>query len=162
MRYADDFLVLCLSAEAAGAALKTTTDWMQANQLRLHLEKTRIASFSSGFQFLGVFFLGVQVYIPWKGGRPQGRLLSMARPMPAHMLATYTGPPPRTQMEQAFQQAGQPWIPTAPREGDKLVAHLYITDQGSILRKSGKRFLVEKGDRILLDLPYHKLENVSI
>ncbi len=38
------------------------------------------------------------------------------------------------------------------------MAYLYITEQGAILRKAGDRFLVEKDDEVLLDLPYHKLE----
>jgi len=31
-----------------------------------------------------------------------------------------------------------------------------------VLRKAGDRFLVEKDDEVLLDLPYHKLENVLL
>jgi CRISPR-associated protein Cas1 len=42
------------------------------------------------------------------------------------------------------------------------VAYLYLTEQGSILRKAGDRLLVEKDDEVLLDLPYHKLETVML
>jgi len=42
------------------------------------------------------------------------------------------------------------------------VAYLYVTEQGAVLRKAGDRFLVEKGDEVLLDLPYHKLEAVLL
>src|SRR5204863_4592466 len=42
------------------------------------------------------------------------------------------------------------------------VAYLYLTEQGSILRKAGDRLLVEKDDEVLLDLPYHKLEMVLL
>ena len=42
------------------------------------------------------------------------------------------------------------------------MAYLYLTEQGSVLRKAGDRFLVEKDDEVLLDLPYHKLENVLL
>ena len=42
------------------------------------------------------------------------------------------------------------------------MAFLYLTEQGTILRKAGDRFLVEKEDEVLLDLPYHKLENVLL
>ncbi|MBK7931777.1 MAG: CRISPR-associated endonuclease Cas1 [Bryobacterales bacterium] len=42
------------------------------------------------------------------------------------------------------------------------MAHLYITEQGAVLRKSGDRFLVEREDQILADLPYHKLEQVAL
>jgi CRISPR-associated protein Cas1 len=42
------------------------------------------------------------------------------------------------------------------------VAYLYLTEQGAVLRKAGDRFLVEKEDEVLLDLPYHKLETVLL
>ncbi|MEP7366655.1 MAG: CRISPR-associated endonuclease Cas1 [Acidobacteriota bacterium] len=42
------------------------------------------------------------------------------------------------------------------------MAFLYLTEQGSILRKAGDRFLVEKDDEVILDLPYHKLESVLL
>ena len=42
------------------------------------------------------------------------------------------------------------------------MAFLYLTEQGSILRKAGDRLLVEKADEIVLDIPYHKLECVLL
>lgn len=42
------------------------------------------------------------------------------------------------------------------------MAYLYLTEQGAILRKAGDRFLVDKDDEVLLDLPYHKLETVLL
>ena len=42
------------------------------------------------------------------------------------------------------------------------MAYLYGTEQGAVLRKAGDRFLVEKDDEVLLDLPYHKLETVLL
>ena len=38
----------------------------------------------------------------------------------------------------------------------------YLTEQGSVLRKSGDRLIVEIEDRVTLDLPYHKLEAVLV
>jgi CRISPR-associated protein Cas1 len=42
------------------------------------------------------------------------------------------------------------------------MAFLYLTEQGSILRKAGDRLLVEKDDEVILDIPYHKLESVLL
>ena len=42
------------------------------------------------------------------------------------------------------------------------MAFLYLTQQGSVLRKIGNRLIVEKDETILLDVPYHKLEVVLI
>lgn len=163
VRYADDFLVLCRSPEAAAEALALTREWMRARKLRMNADKTRITSFATGFQFLGVFFLGENVYIPWKGERPQGKVLFVAPPMPARLLERYRLPPPRGTMEAALRRAA---VAAAPKpvevKGRRYVAYLYVTEQGAVLRKSGERFLVEKDDRVLLDLPYHKLETVLV
>jgi RNA-directed DNA polymerase len=58
VRYADDFVVLCESAEEAGQALAAIEAWMSENGLTLHPEKTRVvdASQKGGFDFLGYHF----------------------------------------------------------------------------------------------------------
>lgn len=42
------------------------------------------------------------------------------------------------------------------------MAYLYVTEQGSVVRKSADRYLVEVEGRIVLDVPYHKLESVLL
>ncbi len=42
------------------------------------------------------------------------------------------------------------------------MATLYLTEQGSILRKTGDRIIVEKDDTVLLDVPCHKVDSVLI
>lgn len=42
------------------------------------------------------------------------------------------------------------------------MATLYITEQGSILRKTGDRIIVEKDDQVLLEVPCHKVDTVLI
>ncbi len=42
------------------------------------------------------------------------------------------------------------------------MATLYLTEQNSILRKTGNRLIVEKDDKILLDVQCHKIEAVLI
>ncbi len=58
VRYADDFIILCASAEQAQAALATVRQWMEQAGLTLHPTKTRIvkASEPGGFDFLGYHF----------------------------------------------------------------------------------------------------------
>lgn len=60
VRYADDFVVLCDSAEAAQAALERIRRWVAEAGLTLHPEKTRIADLSQPaghVDFLGYRFL---------------------------------------------------------------------------------------------------------
>jgi RNA-directed DNA polymerase len=58
IRYADDFIILCASAEQAQVALTTIRHWMEQAGLTLHPTKTRIvnASEPGGFDFLGYHF----------------------------------------------------------------------------------------------------------
>jgi len=66
VRYADDFVVLCESREAAEAALAEVQAWVTANGLRLHPDKTHIANCAKkgrGFEFLGYRFEGARRYV---------------------------------------------------------------------------------------------------
>ena len=59
VRYADDFVILCGTAEEAAAALRQVTAWTTANGLTLHPQKTRIGDArqpGQGFDFLGYRF----------------------------------------------------------------------------------------------------------
>lgn len=58
VRYADDFVILCESQEAAQRALETVRQWVEQAGLTLHPTKTRIvdANQPGGFDFLGYHF----------------------------------------------------------------------------------------------------------
>jgi RNA-directed DNA polymerase len=59
VRYADDFVILCESAEQAHAALAEVRAWVEANGLTLHPDKTHIGDCrieGQGFEFLGYRF----------------------------------------------------------------------------------------------------------
>ncbi|MFL5338963.1 MAG: group II intron reverse transcriptase/maturase [Gemmataceae bacterium] len=59
VRYADDFVILCRSADEARAALDRVAAWVAANGLSLHPDKTRVGDSrqpGQGFEFLGYRF----------------------------------------------------------------------------------------------------------
>jgi len=57
IRYADDFVVLCRTAEDADAALALVQAWTAEAGLTLHPEKTHVAhAVTDGFEFLGYHF----------------------------------------------------------------------------------------------------------
>jgi len=56
VRYADDFLVLCRSAEDVERARRTVDHELARLRLQLADEKTTITSFERGFRFLGFLF----------------------------------------------------------------------------------------------------------
>jgi RNA-directed DNA polymerase len=61
VRYADDFVILCRTAEEATRALERVQVWVTDNGLTLHPTKTRLVdSRTEGFDFLGYHFRGTQ------------------------------------------------------------------------------------------------------
>ena len=59
VRYADDFVILCQSAEQAQAGLEEVKVWVEANGLTLHPDKTHVGNCmmeGQGFEFLGYRF----------------------------------------------------------------------------------------------------------
>jgi len=59
VRYADDLVVLCRTAEQAQAALKEVKSWVEQNGLRLNADKTHVGDCrqaGQGFEFLGYRF----------------------------------------------------------------------------------------------------------
>ena len=59
VRYADDFVVLCQTAEQAQAALEEVKSWVKQNGLRLNADKTHVGDCrqaGQGFEFLGYRF----------------------------------------------------------------------------------------------------------
>jgi len=164
IRYADDFLVLASDAAAAGRALAIAQEQLEAMHLTLKQSKTRISSFDEGFHFLGVYFLGRDLWIPWKTSQQHRRVLAVPRPMPAAQVRRWLEPVATTTMARAFAAAAEAAIAAKPAtEGEEdAMAYLYLTEQGSILRKIGNRLVVEKEDAILLDRPYHKLDAVLV
>jgi group II intron reverse transcriptase/maturase len=66
VRYADDFIVLCRSEQDAKDALTLAKEALEELKLSLHEKKTRLASFSEGFEFLGFRFRRYRVGIRTK------------------------------------------------------------------------------------------------
>jgi RNA-directed DNA polymerase len=60
VRYADDFVILCRTAEDAQQALTLVQRWTEAAGLQLHPEKTHLVDLqpSGAFEFLGYHFSG--------------------------------------------------------------------------------------------------------
>ena len=59
VRYADDFVILCPSADHAQKALEEVKAWVEANGLSLHPDKTHVGNClleGQGFEFLGYRF----------------------------------------------------------------------------------------------------------
>ena len=80
VRYADDFVILCRSREAAEAALALVRQWTEAAGLTLHPDKTCLvdASQRGGFDFLGFHF---ERGLHWPSPKARKQLRDRVRPL---------------------------------------------------------------------------------
>jgi RNA-directed DNA polymerase len=61
VRYADDFVILCRTADEASRALELVRTWVSENGLTLHPTKTKVVDAqTTGFDFLGYHFRGAR------------------------------------------------------------------------------------------------------
>lgn len=82
VRYADDFILLCRSRAEAEAALRQVEQWVTAEGLQLHPQKTRLVEMDQpgeGFDFLGYHFQhGGQ---RWPRKKSEQKLRDQLRPL---------------------------------------------------------------------------------
>jgi len=91
VRYADDFVVLCADREEAEAALILIRDWVEANGLMLHPDKTHLGDCrqaGQGFEFLGYRFEAGKRWVRKKSlNRLKDRIREKTRRTRGHSLA---------------------------------------------------------------------------
>lgn len=73
VRFADDFLVLCRSPEAAQTAMQFTHDILE--KLHLELDEEDIVSFEQGFKYLGVIFVRSMTLVPYDRKKRERKVL---------------------------------------------------------------------------------------
>ena len=69
VRYADDFCVFCKNERRTRQAWSDVAEILEGLRLRLEPNKTRIASFDQGFEYLGVWFKRDEYSYQWEDKR---------------------------------------------------------------------------------------------
>ena len=69
VRYADDFVALCLTEEDAHTARRDAAVVLQCIKLQLEPRKTAVTNFDAGFDYLGVHFERDEYTYEWEGKR---------------------------------------------------------------------------------------------
>jgi CRISPR-associated protein Cas1 len=190
VRYADDFVVLCRSQEAVRNAKNLAREILADLELRLHAEKTRVASFTEGFCFLGHRFQEGEA-VPRKGsgqrnhgtnGTPErdgspGRTVSgddasvptgasNKRAVRAMPPAPATESPPSETESSSSASSPEPSAPSSRRTTATPRA-LYLRRQGATLRLRQNRFVLtpsgaDSSDDPVLDVPARKVNHVLV
>lgn len=81
VRYADDFVVLCLTQAERDRAAELVRNTLETLKLELHPTKTRLTSFDGGFTFLGVTFERGKYRYQWYGKRVEADDLGESFPL---------------------------------------------------------------------------------
>ena len=161
VRFADDFVVMGKSQAQAEAARVQAKALLNEMGLRLHPDKTQIASFDEGFRFLGHAFVG-DLVVPVKRRQAQPKTKAEESDL---RIVHADAPAEQTQMQQellASLKASQRPIPPplfvvlgyAVRREEKVeitsseviwrkgMSTLYLIQQGATVRKDHGRFVI--------------------
>jgi group II intron reverse transcriptase/maturase len=79
VRYGDDLIILCRSAEKAKEALEVTDEIL--DKLLLELDEADIVSFDQGFKYLGVYFVRSMIFAPYDRPKRERKVLYFPPPM---------------------------------------------------------------------------------
>jgi RNA-directed DNA polymerase len=85
VRYADDFIILCKTADKAKEAFEVTDEIL--DKLSLELDEADIVSFDQGFKYLGVYFVRSMVFVPYDKPKRERKVLYVPTPLnlPAYL-----------------------------------------------------------------------------
>nr|WP_217650441.1 CRISPR-associated endonuclease Cas1 [Spirulina major] len=166
VRYGDDFVVVCHSAEEARIRLAQIQDGLTQLYLRLNSEKTAIAPPDQEFTFLGHRFVNGKVYAPpppsplklrdgyWvlsPSGVPRWRIRRPERLLPA---------PPKVC---ALRKQPPPSVVANPNHlFSDLMTTLYITDQGAYLKAQQYQFQVFHRQELRCKIPINQVSHVVL
>jgi CRISPR-associated protein Cas1 len=182
VRFADDFLILARTRKRIEQAQKQVATLLEAMGLDLHPEKTRITNFKQGFRFLGHVFTE-DLVVKMNPVKPQESPRIDSPPFRlVHAESTRANP---TTMQQALVEAlkaqRQPIPPPlfvvlgyAVREEGAVqiessesvwmitMSTIYLTQQGTTLRKEQGRFIVQHAQENELEIPIREVERILV
>lgn len=161
VRFADDFVVLGKSRRQAEQAQQQVAKLLGDIGLRLHPDKTRIASFEGGFRFLGHAFMG-DLVVPIKRRKrlplprekeseyrvvhadAPSKPTQMQQELLASLKALHRPIPPPLFVVLGYQVRREQTVEIKSKEviWRKSMATLYLVQQGTTVKKDHGRFLI--------------------
>ena len=152
VRFADDFVLLCRSAEAARRALAHSDDILRQHGLELRSDKTGIVDFDRGFAFLGHLF--VRSMILKQVADPDEEPISLMQGVAA------TDEQARLDLQQQQQAEAR----ESAKGYDRGQRVLYVTEPGRRLALRNQSFTVlsAKEDRELLAISHQRVDRIDL
>ncbi len=170
IRYADDFIVLAKSRKNAEAALELTRDVLDRLTLKLNPLKTRIVHFNDGLEFLGWYFVrSLAIPARCKDTEPAAMQPRPEAPEAPEAIVQDTSFPDQTPLDAmpaqtdsdepvAAEPESEPGLPPlAP-----LQRTLYLVDHKTQLSVDNQRYRIARGDKTVLNLPAHQVDQIML
>lgn len=163
VRYADDLVILCPDEPAARAALARLREMLADLRLRPNEGKTRLASFDTGFTFLGVRFVHrlvepmLPAAAPWL--LPGGSGPPAAEPPPAT-----AGGRALNSLDPGLDDPSQPDDPAqaATEQRPPLLQTLYVGEPGALLSKDHDRVIVSVKREVRASVPLGQIDQIAV
>ncbi|MDD2466495.1 MAG: group II intron reverse transcriptase/maturase [Desulfobulbus sp.] len=167
VRFADDFLVLCKSQDAAEDALELTETVLDSLRLRINNGKTRIVNFNAGFRFLGVEFIRTLVLKTREKETAAPAQPGLLPDAVRHGIAINIAPPlsaaaPAPLSDAALASDEHDIDIDIPADSDPRLRTLYLLEPGTMLGKESERFVVRKKGEILQEIPAIKVDQIMV
>ncbi len=142
VRYADDFVILCKSVKKAKKVLQHCVAVLEAHNLRLHDEGTRIVSFDKGFDFVGYLFVKSLALKEKSGPKKVGKA---------------------KQMKSNVNDEGVIEFEASNSHYDPGKRVLYLIDPDLSLKVRNRSFSVQReDDSELIALPYRRIGRIEL
>lgn len=178
VRFADDFVILAKSREAAEAAGAAAQEALDDLGLKLKPSKTRVVHFSQGFKYLGMLFVdGLSIEV--KREAPARGSPIDDTPHPVSWLAAYeaeVAANPTVEGDGEGEGESSAQVQTNGDNDSALRSHrtvalghyadrgttLFVTGTPAMLVTRAGRLLVERDDTVLHDCAWTQLESVCL
>ncbi|MEL6354787.1 MAG: CRISPR-associated endonuclease Cas1 [Cyanobacteria bacterium J06627_28] len=182
VRFADDFVVMGKSQAQVKAAQVQVRRLLEEIGLRLHPEKTRVASFDDGFQFLGHRFLG-DLVVPMKRPKQKQKAkqieeselkivhadapakgTQMQQEMLASLQALHRPIPPPLFVVLGYQVRKEKRVEIESKEKiwRRSMSTLYLVQQGTTVKKDYGRFVIRTPKEETVEVLIREVERILV
>ena len=149
VRFADDFLVLCRTPNAAAGALETVRGLLAGEGLELNVEKSRLVTFEQGFRFLGHVFVRSLVVQEVEGDDTPDEDAIAAAAQAARLLDRAAQEP--------FPEQDQP-----PGARARRLRPVYVVEPGRRLEAKGPQLRLVDDHARIVELPPTTIDRIEI
>lgn len=173
VRYADDFIVLAKSKKRIKEAYIEVSQLLEAIDLQLHPQKTRISNFDRGFYFLGHGFIEGAIFPIDKPKQKKAKKKTPNSKQKSSTFETKSNIDVGDRKLSSLLLSPQSWgarganTPSSQTSPSKNIwqpemATIYLIEPGTSIYKQYQRFVVHVPEKDRLEIPIREVEKILI